>query len=111
MAERAESGFSSIMECGLSLRPKVNHLKKIRVGAVSYLNTRPLMYGFRQGFAQETIDLVEDYPARIAQKLLEDEVDVGLIPVAVTRFMKEWHIAADYCIGCTGPVASVCLFS
>ena len=43
--------------------------------------------------------------------LIDDEVDVGLIPVAATLRLKEWHIVSDYCIGGNGAVASVCIFS
>ena len=43
--------------------------------------------------------------------LLSDEIDVGLIPVAVIPALKEHHIISNYCIGASGPVASVCLFS
>jgi chorismate dehydratase len=57
------------------------------------------------------IDLVEDYPSKIAQKLIDDEVDIGLIPVAATLRLKEWHIDSKYCIGSNGTVASVCIFS
>lgn len=57
------------------------------------------------------IELVEDYPAKIAQMLISGEVDLGLIPVAATVKMKEWQIISDYCIGSDGRVASVCLFS
>ena len=59
----------------------------------------------------EQIELIQDYPARIAGKLLEESIDVGLVPVAVIPRLKESHIITDYCIGCNGPVASVCLFS
>ena len=59
----------------------------------------------------EEIELIEDYPAKIAQLLIEDKVDVGLIPVAATTRIETWNIVGDYCIGCDGPVASVCLFS
>ncbi|MBS1511617.1 MAG: menaquinone biosynthesis protein [Bacteroidetes bacterium] len=86
-------------------------IQKIKVGAVSYLNTRPLIYGFEQGMMQGEIDLVFDFPANIARQLLNDEIDIGLVPVAVLPLMKEYHIIGDCCIGCDGPVASVCLFS
>ncbi len=84
---------------------------KIRVGAVSYLNTKPLVYGFEQGMMQDELEMVIDYPAAIAQKLLTNEIDIGLVPVAVLPTLKEYHIIGDYCIGCNGAVASVCLFS
>jgi chorismate dehydratase len=84
---------------------------KIRVGAVSYLNTKPLIYGFEQGLMKEKVDLIIDYPSKIAQMLLENTIDVGLVPVAIIPDLKEYHIISDYCIGSTGEVASVCLFS
>jgi chorismate dehydratase len=87
-------------------------LKKIKVGAVSYLNTKPLLYGIeRSKELMQQVDLIKDYPSKIAIQLLNDEIDVGLVPVAVIPQMKEHHIVSDYCIGANGNVASVCLFS
>jgi chorismate dehydratase len=85
--------------------------RKIRVGAVSYLNTKPLVYGFENGMMKEEIDLLFDYPANLAKMLLNGGIDIGLIPVAVLGSLKEYHIITDYCIGASKPVASVCLFS
>lgn len=85
--------------------------QKIKVGAVSYLNTKPLIYGFEQGMMKDEIDLVIDFPANIAELLINNQVDIGLIPVAAIPYLKEHHIISDYCIGCDGEVASVCLFS
>jgi chorismate dehydratase len=93
------------------LRAKLNHLKKIRAGAVSYLNTRPLLYGIRHHSISNQVDLIEDYPSRIAQLLIEDKIDLGLIPVAAIPQLREHHIISKYCIGADGPVASVCIFS
>ena len=84
---------------------------KIRVGAVSYLNTKPLIYGFEHGMMAEKVDVKIDYPSKIASMLLENTIDVGLVPVAVIPEMEEHYIISDYCIGCDGEVASVCLFS
>ena len=81
------------------------------MGAVSYLNTKPLIYGFEQGKMKEEIDLVIDYPANIASFLTDDRIDIGLVPVAIIPSLKEQHIISDFCIGCDGAVASVCLFS
>ena len=85
--------------------------RKIRVGAVSYLNTKPLVYGFEQGMMKADIELINDYPSNVAAKLLSNEIDVGLVPVAIIPQMTEHHIVSEYCIGCDGEVASVCLFS
>src|SRR2546423_13300367 len=111
MAEIAESEVNSIIVSLLSLRSKINHLKKIRVAAVSYLNTKPLLYGIKRHNIINQFDLIEDYPSRIAQMLIDDKVDVGLIPVSATLKLKEWNIVGNYGIGADGPVASVCLFS
>ncbi len=59
----------------------------------------------------ENVDLIIDYPSKIASMLLEDTIDVGLVPVAIIPEMKEHYIISDYCIGSDGAVASVCLFS
>lgn len=89
----------------------MNKSGKIRVGAVSYLNTKPLVYGFEQGLMKDEIELINDYPSRIAAMLLNDEIDVGLVPVAIIPEMEQFHIISDYCIGAEGEVSSVCLFS
>ena len=60
---------------------------------------------------KDDADLVIDYPSKIASMLLENEIDVGLVPVAIIPLMKEHYIISDYCIGSVGEVASVCLFS
>ena len=85
--------------------------KRIRVGAVSYLNTKPLLYGIKRSGLMDRIDLIEDYPSRIATMLVEDKIDVGLVPVAIIPKLNEYHIITDFCIGAEGNVASVCLFS
>ena len=85
--------------------------RKIRVGAVSYLNTKPFLYGIQNSPVFDEISLVTEHPAVIADMLLGNEIDIGLVPVAIIPSMKEYHINTGFCIGCDGPVASVCLFS
>ncbi|MCW3088861.1 MAG: menaquinone biosynthesis protein [Sediminibacterium sp.] len=69
------------------------------------------MYGLKRSGLMDRIELIEAYPARIAEMLLEDRIDVGLVPVAVIPKLAEAHIITGYCIGTTGEVASVALFS
>lgn len=85
--------------------------KTIKVGIVNYLNTKPLLYGLKRSGIAEQIQLIEDHPARLADLLLNNEIDLGLIPVAILPELKEYHVVGDYCIGTEGEVASVCLFS
>ena len=93
------------------MRGKINQLKKIKVGLVNYLNTLPLLYGINHSRVRESVELIRDYPSNIASYLLADKIDIGLVPVAVLPALKEYHIHSNYCIGCDGAVASVCLFS
>lgn len=78
---------------------------------MSYLNTKPLLYGIKNHPILDEIELTEDYPSRVAQALIDDRIDVGLIPVAATTKLSSWNIVGDYCIGANGEVASVCIFS
>ena len=50
----------------------------IRLGAVSYLNTRPLVHGLER--ETDRFDLRFDVPAKCAELLHANEVDLGLIP-------------------------------
>ena len=86
-------------------------MNKIKVGIVSYLNTRPLIYGLQLEPIASEIELIEENPARLAEMLKNHEIDLGLIPVAAIADLDEWHLSGDYCIGTDGEAASVCLFS
>ncbi len=85
--------------------------EKIRVGIINYLNTRPLLYGLQFPPITEKIELIEDVPAKLAELLLEGQIDVGLVPVAITQQLPQYFINGNYCIGAIGDVASVCVFS
>ena len=69
------------------------------------------MYGLENSAILKNIDFIPDYPSNIARDLKEGIIDIGLVPVAIIPELKEWNIISDFCIGCDGPVASVCLFS
>ena len=86
-------------------------LKKIKVGAVSYLNTKPFLYGIERSAVKDEIELSVDYPAALARKLRAGEIDMALLPVAVLPTLPEYHFVGDYGIACDGEVASVALFS
>ncbi len=83
----------------------------VRFSVVSYTNTKPFLYGLEHSAIKDKIDLKVDYPALCAQKLIDDKADVGLIPVAAILNLKEYHIISNYCIGATGKVNSVFVFS
>ncbi|MEX2118119.1 MAG: menaquinone biosynthesis protein [Pirellulales bacterium] len=81
----------------------------IRVGAVNYLNTRPLVHGLTE--LAPRIKLVLDLPSRLADSLAAGSLDVALIP-SIEYFQNPgYRIVSDACIACRGPVLSVKLFS
>jgi chorismate dehydratase len=86
---------------------KTNH--GLRVGAVSYLNTKPLVYQLTQ--LAPDVDLVFDYPSHLADRLKRGELDVALIPSIEFFQNPSYSIISNACIACRGPVLSVKLFS
>src|SRR4051812_35154131 len=90
---------------------KITQLSKIRVGIVNYLNTKPLIYGLQRTPVSNLIELKGGYPSKLAEMLVKEEIDLGLIPVAVIPQLPSCHIISDYCIGTEGEIASVALFS
>jgi chorismate dehydratase len=86
-------------------------MQKINISVVSYLNSKPFIYGLQHSDIIKEIDLQLDIPSVCAQKLIEGKVDIGLIPVAVIPTLPEHYIISDYCIGATGKVSSVMLYS
>ena len=84
---------------------------KIQTGIVKYLNTKPLLYGIENSPVSQKIELIPGYPSEIAKMLERDIIDLGLVPVAAIPNLKDGRIISDYCIGCDGAVASVCIFS
>ena len=84
---------------------------KIKVGAVSYLNSKPLLYGLEHGPIQEQIELSLAYPAQLAQQLSSGLIDLALMPVAALQEIEAARIVSDYGIAADGNVVSVALFS
>jgi chorismate dehydratase len=80
----------------------------IRLGAVSYLNTRPLVHGLEE--QSHRFSLRFDVPARCAELLHANEVDLGLIP-SIEYPGHDYRIVPGLSIASDGPVASVAIFS
>src|SRR5438270_10873805 len=81
----------------------------MRIGGVSYLNTKPLVYGLAELAPQH--ELVFDLPSRLADDLAAGRLDVALIPSIEFFQRPDYTIVSDACIACRGPVRSVQLFS
>jgi chorismate dehydratase len=85
--------------------------QKINVAAVSYLNTKPLLYGLRHSPVWDRIRLTVDYPARLAAQMQDGLIDMALLPVAAIPSIPGARIVSDYGIAADGNVASVAIFS
>src|SRR3954451_11010485 len=81
----------------------------VRVGAVNYLNTKPLICDLTR-IAPE-VDLLLDVPSRLADRLAAGELDVALIPVIEYFRAGNYSVVPDVSIATRGPVLSVTLFS
>jgi chorismate dehydratase len=81
------------------------------VGAVSYRNAKPLVYGLELPEMTNIIELSFDYPARLVEQLQLGTIDVGLIPVAAINRIPGARIVGRHGIAADGAVGSVALFS
>jgi chorismate dehydratase len=94
----------------------VDQKSSLRVGAVSFLNTKPLIYPFLNGELQtDEIALSVHVPSRLATLLSNDELDIGLIPI-VEYFRGNvpgagYRILPNIAIASRGSVLSIQLFS
>jgi len=86
-------------------------MNNIKVSAVSYLNTKPLLYGIFNHPVYDQIDLTLDIPSQCAQKLIQDKADLALMPVGALHDLGDYNIISDYCIGAHGTVRTVCIYS
>jgi chorismate dehydratase len=84
---------------------------KIKVAAVSYLNTKPLLYGIERSPVINEIELILDYPSQLAAKLQAGEIDMALLPVAAIPTIPNARVVSDYGIASDGNVVSVAIFS
>ncbi len=81
----------------------------LRLGAVSFLNARPLIEGLAD---TPGLRLATDVPARLADRLADGAFDVALIPIIdVIRSAGRYAVVSDACIGCDGETMTVRVFS
>lgn len=85
-------------------------LRKRKLVAVSYLNTKPLLYGLLRSDLTDMLEMDLAIPSECARRLVTGEADLALVPVAVIPELPEAHIISDYCIGTDGAVATVCIY-
>lgn len=86
-------------------------MNRYRISAISYTNTKPFVYGLQHSGIAQKAEINYDIPSECARKLIEDQTDIGIVPVAALLQIPGYQIISDYCIGAVGPVNSVFIFS
>jgi chorismate dehydratase len=81
---------------------------KVRVGAVTYLNAKPLVAALAE--VAPRAQLVIDHPSRLADALAAGRLDVAMIPSIEYARHGGYTIVSDACIACDGPVRSIKLY-
>jgi chorismate dehydratase len=81
----------------------------VRIGAVNYLNSKPLIEGLPDLLPQA--ELLLDYPSRLADDLHAGRLDVALVPSIEVLRNPNYEIVSDACVATHGPVMSVKLYS
>ncbi|MHC4428577.1 MAG: menaquinone biosynthetic enzyme MqnA/MqnD family protein, partial [Planctomycetota bacterium] len=84
---------------------------RTRIGAVSYLNTRPLVYGMVRGLGADRIDLSFATPAVLADRMAASELDMALLPIIELARIPGLELVPGLGIVTNGPSRSVLLVS
>jgi chorismate dehydratase len=86
-------------------------MKRLRISAISYLNTAPLMWDFEQGQAGRQFEISYTIPSGCARALEAAAADIGIIPAAAYALIPRLKILPDVAIASRRAVRSILLVS
>jgi len=86
-------------------------MRRLRISAISYLNTAPLMWDFEHGEAGRNFDISYTLPSLCARALAEGSADLGIIPAAAYAQIPGLQILPDVAIASRRAVRSILLVS
>jgi chorismate dehydratase len=86
-------------------------MQKYQAVAVSYLNTKPLLYGIFHTGLDAVLDIQLEIPSVCAERLVSGSAQIGLVPVGALPSLPNAQIISDFCIGAEGAVRTVCIYS
>jgi chorismate dehydratase len=86
-------------------------MRKLRISAISYLNTAPLMWDFEHGNAGSHFEISYTIPSACARALAEGTADIGIIPAAAYTHIPGLQILPDVAIASRQAVRSILLVS
>src|SRR5271169_3070309 len=93
------------------LESRYRSMRRLRISAISYLNTAPLMWDFEHGSAGAAFDISYTVPSHCAAQLAEGSADIGIIPVAAYATISELVILPGVAIASRQAVRSILLVS
>ena len=85
--------------------------ERLRVSAISFLNTAPLMWDFDHGELRRKYQVDYTLPSACAELLRQGMADIGIIPVAAYASIPNLAVIPDVAIAAKGPVKSILLIS
>src|SRR5262245_28068242 len=87
----------------------------LRVSAISFLNTAPLMWDFERGETSRDLaphfDVSYTIPSRCAEQLRTGAADIGIIPVAAYTTIPDLVVVPGVAIAAKNAVRSILLIS
>jgi chorismate dehydratase len=83
--------------------------RRLRIGAVNYLNSKPLIEGLAH-FAPDC-DFILDYPSRLATDLTAGRLDLALVPSIACLLAPHYEVVSNACVAARGAVLSVKMYS
>lgn len=86
-------------------------MPNLRISAISFLNTAPLMWDWNHGARPESFDIVYDVPSTCAEALRTDRADIGIIPSITYQTIPDLEILPGVAIAAKNPVRSILLVS
>jgi predicted solute-binding protein len=85
--------------------------EKLRVCAVRYLNTTPLVWGLLHGEQRGVFDLRLTLPSECADAVRSSDADIGLVPIVALARQHDLVVIPGHAIACRGAVRSILLVS
>ena len=115
---------AEILSIGKNEWNMASEVQSVRIGAVRYLNSKPLIEGLVDDLSPEgegthaavnfsdspRMELILDYPSRLADDLAQGNLDVALIPSVEYTRNSDYEIVSNACVAAHGPVFSVKLY-
>src|SRR5579871_2024563 len=86
-------------------------MSRLRISAISFLNTVPLMWDFERGAAGSQFEISYTVPSECAAQLRAGTADIGIIPAAAYASIPDLAILPGVAIAARRPVRSILLVS